>query len=153
MTKHIPVLLNSVMRELGDIRGYRILDATFGAGGYTRAFLDAGASVVAFDRDPHVVADANEIADEFGDRFRFIAAPFSKMSELDEKFDAIVFDLGISSMQIDVPERGFSFRGDAPLDMRMDRSSPFSAYDIVNGHNYEELKKYLENFLEMKKNS
>lgn len=145
MIKHIPVLLNSVMRELGDIRGYRILDATFGAGGYTRAFLDAGASVVAFDRDPHVVADANEIADEFGDRFCFIAAPFSKMSELDEKFDAIVFDLGISSMQIDVPERGFSFRGDAPLDMRMSGIG-LSAADLIEQSTESELAKILREY-------
>ncbi|MBP9999618.1 MAG: 16S rRNA (cytosine(1402)-N(4))-methyltransferase RsmH [Proteobacteria bacterium] len=145
MIKHIPVLLNSVMRELGDIRGYRILDATFGAGGYTRAFLEAGASVVAFDRDPHVVADANEIADEFGDRFRFIAAPFSKMSELDEKFDAIVFDLGISSMQIDVPERGFSFRGDAPLDMRMSGVG-VGAADLIEQSTESELAKILREY-------
>ncbi len=119
MTKHIPVLLDSVMNTLGDIRGAQIVDATFGAGGYTRAFLNAGASVVAFDRDPNVLADADKIKHEFGDRFEFIPNTFSHMAELDSTFDAIVFDLGISSMQIDNPERGFSFRFDAPLDMRM----------------------------------
>ena len=113
--KHIPVLINAIMRELGDIRGCRVLDATFGAGGYTRAFLDAGASVVAFDRDPNVVSDADAIKSEFGSRFRFIAKPFSAMRELNEKFDAIVFDLGISSMQIDIPTRGFSFRAEGSL--------------------------------------
>ena len=117
--KHIPVLLGAVMDVLGDVRGLHILDATFGAGGYSRAFLNAGASVVAFDRDPNVRPDADAMSAEFGDRFTFVPKPFSAMSELDEKFDAIVFDLGISSMQIDIAERGFSFRADAPLDMRM----------------------------------
>jgi len=124
MTKHIPVLLRPVIEALGDIRGAHILDATFGAGGYTRAFLEAGASVVAFDRDPNVVADALAIGEKYGTRFEFVAKPFSEMSQRDDKFDAIVFDLGISSMQIDNPERGFSFRADAPLDMRMSASGP-----------------------------
>lgn len=124
MIKHIPVLLNAVIDALGDIRGRRILDATFGAGGYTRAFLHAGASVVAFDRDPHVVGDADVIKDEFGARFEFVPRAFSTMCELNDTFDAIVFDLGISSMQIDNPERGFSFRADAPLDMRMSGDGP-----------------------------
>ena len=119
MTKHIPVLLNSVMDSLGDIHGRRIIDATFGAGGYTRAFLAAGASVVAFDRDPNVKVDVDAVRREFGNRFEFIPKTFSHMAELAPAFDAIVFDLGISSMQIDNAERGFSFRFDAPLDMRM----------------------------------
>ena len=94
-----------------------MLDATFGAGGYSRAFLDAGAFVTAFDRDPTVVGCAKKFAGEFGARFRFIPKRFSSMSELDERFDVIVFDLGVSSMQIDDAARGFSFRADAPLDM------------------------------------
>ena len=124
MIKHIPVLLGSVMDAIGDIRGARVVDATFGAGGYTRAFLNAGANVLAFDRDPNVLDDAKQIKQEFGARFEFIARPFSAMAELNDTFDAIVFDLGISSMQIDNPERGFSFRADAPLDMRMSENGP-----------------------------
>lgn len=119
MMKHIPVLLNDVMAALGDIRGRTVVDCTFGAGGYSRAFLDAGANVVAFDRDPNVRADADAMRAEFGDRFTFVPRPFSALAELPGTFDAIVFDLGISSMQIDIPDRGFSFRGDGPLDMRM----------------------------------
>ena len=119
MMKHVPVLLDSVLNALGDINGCHVIDATFGAGGYTRAFLAAGATVTAFDRDPHVIPDAQILSDEYGVRFKFIPRPFSAMAELTDKFDAIVFDLGISSMQIDNPERGFSFRYDAPLDMRM----------------------------------
>jgi len=124
MIKHIPVLLGSVIDAIGDIRGARVVDATFGAGGYTRAFLNAGANVLAFDRDPNVLDDAKQIKQEFGARFEFIARPFSAMAELNDTFDAIVFDLGISSMQIDNPERGFSFRADAPLDMRMSENGP-----------------------------
>lgn len=124
MIKHIPVLLGSVMDAIGDIHAARVIDATFGAGGYTRAFLNAGANVLAFDCDPNVLDDAKQIKQEFGARFEFIARPFSAMAELNDTFDAIVFDLGISSMQIDNPERGFSFRADAPLDMRMSENGP-----------------------------
>ena len=145
MMKHIPVLIDAIMRELGDIHGQHVLDATFGAGGYTRAFLNAGASVVAFDRDPNVAADADIIKQEFGDRFRFVAAPFSEMANLDEKFDAIVFDLGISSMQIDIPERGFSFRGDAPLDMRMSGAGPTAA-DLIANATVADLAKILRDY-------
>lgn len=148
--KHIPVLLSSVMDALGDIRGARIIDATFGAGGYTRAFLDAGASVVAFDRDPNVAADADAIAAQYGERFRFIARPFSAMSELDETFDAIVFDLGISSMQIDVPTRGFSFRADAPLDMRMSQSGETAA-QLIDRLSASEIADLLREYGDVKK--
>lgn len=149
-TKHIPVLLGAVMDALGDVRGARIIDATFGAGGYSRAFLNAGASVVAFDRDPNVVADADALRAEFGDRFTFIARPFSAMMELDETFDAIVFDLGISSMQIDVASRGFSFRADAPLDMRMSASG-VTAAEFIQNASATELARVLREYGDVKK--
>lgn len=145
MMKHIPVLLDAVMRAAGDVRGARVLDATFGAGGYSRAFLNAGAIVTAFDRDPTVVTDAKQIADEFGSRFRFIQKNFSSMAELDEKFDVIVFDLGISSMQIDEPSRGFSFRADAPLDMRMSIDGP-TVTDMFDVWTFDDLTKILRDF-------
>lgn len=145
MTKHIPVLLGAILQDLGDLNGRHILDATFGAGGYTRAFLNAGASVVAFDRDPNVIVDADAIKQEFGDKFRFISAPFSEMSQLTETFDVIVFDLGISSMQIDVPERGFSFRGDAPLDMRMSGAGQTAA-DLIAQSSVAALAKILRDY-------
>ena len=113
MMKHIPVLLNDVLAMLGDIRGRTIVDCTFGAGGYTRAFLERGANVIAFDRDKNVIADAEQIKKEYGDRFRFINDEFSAINQLDNtEFDDVVFDLGISSMQIDNGDRGFSFRFD-----------------------------------------
>ena len=115
--KHIPVLLDAVMETLGDIRGRTIVDCTFGAGGYSRAFLDAGANVIAFDRDKSVLVDVEKIKSEYGDRFQFINSVFSDIKNLTD-FDDVVFDLGISSMQIDDGMRGFSFRFDAGLDMR-----------------------------------
>lgn len=148
--KHIPVLLGAVMDVLGDVRGLHILDATFGAGGYSRAFLNAGASVVAFDRDPNVRPDADAMRAEFGDRFTFVPKPFSAMSELDEKFDAIVFDLGISSMQIDIAERGFSFRADAPLDMRMSDVGKTAA-ELIDELSGADLTRILREYGDVKK--
>lgn len=148
--KHIPVLLGAVMDVLGDVRGLHILDATFGAGGYSRAFLNAGASVVAFDRDPNVRPDADAMCAEFGDRFTFVPKPFSAMSELDEKFDAIVFDLGISSMQIDIAERGFSFRADAPLDMRMSDVGKTAA-ELIDELSGADLTRILREYGDVKK--
>ena len=148
--KHIPVLLGAVMDVLGDVRGLHILDATFGAGGYSRAFLNAGASVVAFDRDPNVRPDADAMSAEFGDRFTFVPKPFSAMSELDDKFDAIVFDLGISSMQIDIAERGFSFRADAPLDMRMSDVGKTAA-ELIDELSGADLTRILREYGDVKK--
>lgn len=143
--KHIPVLLGDVMAALGDIRGMRVIDATFGAGGYTRAFLDAGAVVTSFDRDPNVAADAAEICAQYGDRFTFVPRPFSAMAELDGEYDAIVFDLGISSMQIDIADRGFSFRSDGPLDMRMSGAG-MSAADLIAQTDVSELTRILRDY-------
>ncbi len=148
--KHIPVLLDAVLDGLGDISGKTVVDCTFGAGGYSRAFLARGANVVAFDRDPNVVADANALKDEFPGRFEFVAAPFSKIADLDKTVDAIVFDLGISSMQIDVAARGFSFRMDAPLDMRMAQSG-MTAQDLIKEKSVGELAEILRVYGDVKK--
>ena len=148
--KHIPVLLNAVIDALGDIRGKRIVDCTFGAGGYSRTFLDAGADVVAFDRDPNVISDAEKLIKNYGNRFRFIPEIFSHISDLDETFDAIVFDLGISSMQIDIPERGFSFRANAPLDMRMSETG-MTAADLIRDKSVDDLSRILREYGDVKK--
>ncbi len=148
--KHIPVLLNAVINALGDIQGKKIVDATFGAGGYSRAFLESGAEVVAFDRDPNVIPDAENLKKEFPGKFNLIPKPFSNISELTEQFDAIVFDLGISSMQIDIPERGFSFREDGPLDMRMSETGE-SAADLIENSSVQDLAKILRNYGDVKK--
>ncbi len=149
--KHIPVLLNAVLDALGDIGGKRIVDCTFGAGGYTRAFLERGANVVAFDRDPNVLVDVEKIKHEYGDRFDFIQAPFAEIAQLDGQYDAIVFDLGISSMQIDVAERGFSFRADARLDMRMDSNAELSAIDLIERSSVAEIADILREYGDVKK--
>ena len=148
--KHIPVLLDKVLNALGDISGKTVVDCTFGAGGYSRAFLNAGANVIAFDRDSNVVADANAMLAEFGDRFRFISQTFSHISELECNVDAIVFDLGISSMQIDVASRGFSFRFDAPLDMRMSADG-MTAAELIDRLSVTELADILYKYGDVKK--
>lgn len=150
--KHIPVLLDAVLNALGDVGGKTIVDCTFGAGGYSRAFLERGANVIAFDRDPNVVADAEKIYAEYGDRFTFVPKPFSHIADLDLVVDAIVFDLGISSMQIDVPERGFSFRSNAPLDMRMSESG-IDAVKWIEMHSVSELADVLRTYGDLKKSN
>ena len=152
--KHIPVLLGSVLSALGDVQGKTIVDCTFGAGGYSRAFLERGANVIAFDRDPNVVVDANALGGEFGNRFKFISQPFSNIGDLEQSVDAIVFDLGISSMQIDIPERGFSFRADAPLDMRMDnreKEQILTAAQLIESLSVAEIADILRNYGDVKK--
>lgn len=152
MIKHIPVLLNDVMLMLGDIRNRTIVDCTFGAGGYTRALLNAGAKVIAFDRDVNVEQDAEQIKQEYGDKFTFINSAFSEINKLkSDDFDDVIFDLGISSMQIDNPERGFSFRFDAPLDMRMDKRLNINAAELIQTISVEKLADVLYEYGDIKK--
>ena len=130
---HVPVLLAEVLGALAPLDGARIVDGTFGAGGYSRAMLEAGASVVAIDRDPSVRAFAETLAAEFPSRFSFVAGAFAELDELvDGPVDGVVLDIGVSSMQLDRPERGFSFMREGPLDMRMATEGE-SAADLVNG--------------------
>ena len=152
MIKHIPVLLDSVLNALGNIRDRTIVDCTFGAGGYSRAFLNAGAKVIAFDRDTNVLDDAKKLEQEYNGKFRFINAPFSEISNLKpDDFDDVVFDLGISSMQIDNGNRGFSFRFDAPLDMRMDTRTNITAADLIKELSESELADILYEYGDIKK--
>ena len=134
---HVSVLLGEVVAALQPAPGKRIVDATFGAGGYSRAFLDAGAEVIAFDRDPTAARFAAPLA--ANGRFRLIEDAFSTLEDhVVEPLDGIAFDLGVSSMQVDEAERGFSFMRDGPLDMRMARSGT-SAADLVNEADQTEL--------------
>ena len=134
--RHIPVLLPEVIEAIAPLEDQLIVDGTFGAGGYTRAFLDAGARVFAFDRDPNAIAAGADLVNAFPDRLTLIEAPFSCLrQELEDRdvgsVDAVVLDIGVSSMQLDEAHRGFAFRHDGPLDMRMDQNGPTAA-DIVN---------------------
>ncbi|MER8438266.1 16S rRNA (cytosine(1402)-N(4))-methyltransferase RsmH [Mesorhizobium sp. M1312] len=129
--RHIPVLLAEVLGALSPKAGDVIIDGTFGAGGYTKAILASGASVVAIDRDPDAIATGRVLEQQSGGKLRLVQAPFSTLDEHVEIADGVVLDIGISSMQIDQAERGFSFRADGPLDMRMAQAG-LSAADVVN---------------------
>jgi len=135
---HIPVLLDEVIEALAPQPGDVIIDATFGAGGYTRALLDAGATVHAFDRDPDAIAAGEQWPETKGDVPRLVLHPrrFSEMvSGMAEvgiaQVDGITMDIGVSSMQLDQAERGFAFSTNGPLDMTMSKAGPTAA-DFVN---------------------
>jgi 16S rRNA (cytosine1402-N4)-methyltransferase len=129
--RHVPVLLNEVLAALEAKTGELVVDGTFGAGGYTRAILEAGASVVAIDRDPDAIAAGRAMEQASGGRLTLVEAPFSRLDEHARDADGVVLDIGVSSMQLDQAERGFSFRNDGPLDMRMAQEG-LSAADVVN---------------------
>jgi 16S rRNA (cytosine1402-N4)-methyltransferase len=124
---HIPVLINEVLGALAVQPGETHVDGTYGAGGYSRALLSAGAEVIAFDRDPDAIAAAPR-----EDRLTLIEDLFSRMADhIDASVDGVTLDIGVSSMQLDQAPRGFSFQSDGPLDMRMDQAGPTAA-DFLN---------------------
>jgi 16S rRNA (cytosine1402-N4)-methyltransferase len=136
LARHVPVLVHSVIEQLGVRDGGVYIDGTFGAGGYTRAILAAAnASVIAIDRDRTAVANGAGLVQVAGGRLTLIEDRFSELDNVARKFghekvDGVVLDIGVSSMQLDQAERGFSFRLDGPLDMRMAGEGP-SAADVV----------------------
>lgn len=142
--RHVPVMAREVVDALQPRDGGRYLDGTFGAGGYTTALLDrADCQVIAIDRDPDAIAAGKALAGRYAPRLRLIEGRFGDMAELlsgegVENVDGVALDLGVSSMQFDRAERGFSFRASGPLDMRMERSGP-SAADLVNKSDESEL--------------
>jgi len=134
-SRHVPVLLAEVLKALQPREGALIVDATFGAGGYTQALLDRGANVIAMDRDPAAIRGSADLVSASGGRLRLVEARFGDLVAVAEAFglekaDGIVFDIGVSSMQLDKAERGFSLRFDAPLDMRMEGKGR-SAADLL----------------------
>jgi 16S rRNA (cytosine1402-N4)-methyltransferase len=139
---HVPVLLDEVIAALAVAPGETHVDGTFGAGGYTRAILEKGAArVFAFDRDPDAITEGGALAASSGGRLTLVPERFSRMRQAladrdVDRVDAVTLDIGVSSMQLDRAERGFSFQSDGPLDMRMGRDG-MSAADFVNGASEE----------------
>jgi 16S rRNA (cytosine1402-N4)-methyltransferase len=134
---HIPVLAEEVVHALAVAPGETHVDGTFGAGGYAKAILERGAArVIAFDRDPDAIQAGESLAVSCGERLTLVPERFSRMRQAltargVDRVDGVTLDIGVSSMQLDRADRGFSFQGDGPLDMRMDQDGP-SAADFVN---------------------
>ncbi len=147
---HVPVLLDEVIGALAIAPGETHVDATFGAGGYTRAMLASGAQVIAFDRDPDAIAGGAALVEESAGALRLIHAVFSAIeAELEQRdavpVDGVVMDIGVSSMQLDQPARGFSFQAEGPLDMRMSQSGT-SAAEFLNEADEAEIADVLYEF-------
>jgi 16S rRNA (cytosine1402-N4)-methyltransferase len=141
---HTPVMVNEVLAALSPKDGGIYIDGTFGAGGYSRAILEAAqCTVYGIDRDPDVKTQASDLEQQFAGRLSVLTGRFSEMNRLLSHqgvtaVSGVALDLGVSSMQLDQAERGFSFRTDGPLDMRMEKTGP-SAADVVNGTPEEDL--------------
>ncbi len=149
---HKPVMIDEVLQHLAAKDGEVYLDATFGAGGYSKAILNsANCNVYAIDRDESAKKFAAVLEESFPKNFTFLRGKFSDSAQLlAEKnvteLDGMVFDIGVSSMQFDDKSRGFSFDSDARLDMRMDQENTFSAYELVNEFSEAELAKIIKEF-------
>ncbi|WP_418151980.1 16S rRNA (cytosine(1402)-N(4))-methyltransferase RsmH [Litorimonas sp. RW-G-Af-16] len=150
--KHYPVMLPEVLTALAMQDGEVCVDGTFGNGGYSEAILNAAVcNVIGLDRDPNVAPRAESLTTKYEGRFRLIETPFSKMDQIDlPPVDAVVLDIGVSSMQLDQAERGFSFMREGPLDMRMGQTGPTAA-DAVAHLSVEELTRIFQTYGEEKR--
>jgi len=148
-TGHVPVLVDEVVAALATVPGETMVDGTFGAGGYTRALLDAGAGrVIGFDRDPDAIANGPSLVPDL--RLTLIEERFSQMDRVLEErgfspVDGIVLDIGVSSMQLDQAERGFAFGQDGPLDMRMSQAG-MTAAEFVNEADETEIARVIKEY-------
>ncbi|HEY1877213.1 MAG TPA: 16S rRNA (cytosine(1402)-N(4))-methyltransferase RsmH, partial [Rhizomicrobium sp.] len=150
MSGHLPVMLAEVLEMLKPRDGARYVDGTFGGGGYASAILEAAdCRVLGIDRDPEAIARGHALVERFGGRLTLVQGEFSRMDEFARESDGVVLDLGVSSFQFDQPARGFSFREDGPLDMRMSLSGE-SAADVVNGADERTLTQIIARYGEEK---
>jgi 16S rRNA (cytosine1402-N4)-methyltransferase len=148
---HVPVLLDAVVKALSPSEGKCFVDGTLGGGGHSKALLDAGATVVGIDQDPAALAYASQRLAGYGSRFHAVHASFGDVaSVLDDlrirHVHGALLDLGVSSHQLDTPERGFSFQAEGPLDMRMNPRGPVTARDLVNTASQEQLERIIREF-------
>lgn len=152
MEGHVPVLSEETLTFLDPKDGEIYLDCTFGGGGHSRMLLEAAnTTVVALDQDPQAVGRADAFSIEFGERFQFRRMNFANLESLKEgPFDGILFDFGVSSFQLDQLDRGFSFRGEAALDMRMNPEIGLSAADWLATASRQELIQAIRNYGEEK---
>ena len=151
--KHIPVLKNEVLRYLDLSNRGLIIDATLGLGGHSEAILESKefkGKILGIDQDQSHLDFAKEGLKKYGDRFTAVKANFSELEQLintrEIKFDGILFDLGIASPHLDLPERGFSYQSDGPLDMRMDRAKEMTAAEIINNFSADALRKIFRDY-------
>jgi len=154
---HIPVLLDECLEALDLQDGKIYIDATFGGGGHSSKILESkkDMKLFAFDQDPDSVEQSKVLKDKYPEKFVMIQENFANIRtglalERFKKVDGILFDLGVSSHQINDPTRGFSFRGDGKLDMRMDQDSNLTAADVINTYSFEELTKIFREYGEEK---
>ena len=146
MSGHLPVMLSEVLGALAPRDGAHYVDGTFGGGGYSRAILEAAdCRVLGIDRDPDAIARGATLAAQFAGRLTLVRGEFSKMDSYVDATDGVVLDLGVSSFQFDEPARGFSFREDGPLDMRMSRDGE-SAADFVNSADEKRIAEVLSRY-------
>ncbi len=145
--KHLPVMIDEVLEICNPKNGGNFMDCTFGAGGYSKEFLKfQEAKVVAFDRDNHVIEIANKLKNKFKSRFIFHNKKFSKLDLVStNKFDAVIFDLGLSSIQLDDLSRGFSFKSKNELNMSMGLTER-SAMNVLNTYSSKDLKDIIKTF-------
>jgi len=148
--EHRPVMRDEIVRVFGTVPPGVVLDATLGGGGHSEAILESrdDLRILGIDRDPAALAAASRRLERFGDRVSTYRARFDDLAEAMEanaidELSGAVFDLGVSSPQLDQPERGFSYRFDGPLDMRMDTDASWSASDVVNGYPESELARII----------
>ena len=151
---HIPVMMHEILHYLNLKPGMTVVDATIGTAGHSKAILERispGGMLIGIDRDEDSLAVCRERLREYGNAVRLVHGNFVDIDTILEgiqikKVDAVLFDLGISSFQLGDPHRGFSFQNEGPLDMRLDRTSYISAYDLMNNLNEEEISTMLWNF-------